>query len=324
VLAANAAHFRHGVKKLVRLWGNLHCSDVYRTDFASVSLIGLRWILALTPLTSFGLRPPRSLFDNEPLRDLLNRHADLGRIAGAVNENALHAVSVTASSYDRGQAVTFFQGAAGIDEWHRSRREGVATHLTIDHLMASAALPFIFPAQRIGREHFGDGSLRQTSPLSPAIHTGANRILVITTRDKNSDPPPRAGDVQYPSLGAIGGSMLDIIFMDNVDADVERAQRIDHTLSLVSGPRLTETSLREIEVMSLEPSEDIRDIARQHASAMPWTVRMLLRRLGVWGRDWRLVSYLMFEPPYCNALIELGYRDVLAKAGELLPFLEGR
>jgi NTE family protein len=118
--------------------------------------------------------------------------------------------------------------------------------------------------------------------------------------------------------------MLDIVFMDNVDADVERAQRIDHTLSLVSGPRLSETSLREIDVMSLEPSEDIRDVARRHAAAMPWTIRMLLRRLGMWGRDWRLVSYLMFEPPYCSALIELGYKDALAKADELVPSLEGR
>jgi NTE family protein len=112
--------------------------------------------------------------------------------------------------------------------------------------------------------------------------------------------------------------------MDNVDADIERTQRIDHTLSLVSEPRLDETSLRDIDVIALDPSEDIRDIARRHAADMPWTIRMLLQRLGMWGQDWRLPSYLMFEPAYCQALIELGYRDTLARSEELIAFMGGR
>jgi NTE family protein len=320
-LAANAARFDYGVSKLVDLWQSLHCHDVYRTDFVSVSLTGLHWVLSLTPFASFGLPAPRALLDNAPLSQFLSDHTEFSRIADAINVGALKALCVTASSYDRGRAVTFFQGHPEIKEWSRSRRTGVATRLALEHLLASSALPFVFPAQRIGREHYGDGSLRQTSPLSPAIHAGANKILVITTRDCNPDPPPAAEDVKYPTLGAISGSMLDIIFMDNVDADIERAQRIDHTLSLVSEPRLSETSLREIEVIAIEPSEDIRIIARRHADEMPWTIRMLLRRLGMWGQDWRLPSYLMFEPGYSRALIELGYRDTLARAEELRAFM---
>lgn len=323
-LAANAARFDEGVAKLVDLWQNLHCNDVYRTDFVSISLAGLHWVLSLTPLASLGLSNPRSLLDNAPLRQFLIDHTEFDRIAEAVNAGALKALCVTASSYDRGRAVTFFEGEPRIGEWSRARRDGVATRLMVDHLLASSALPFVFPAQRIGAEHYGDGSLRQTSPLSPAIHAGANKIVVITTRDRNSDPPTAAQDVQYPTLGAISGSMLDIIFMDNVDADIERAQRIDHTLSLVSEPRLGETSLRDIDVIALDPSEDIRDIARRHAADMPWTIRMLLRRLGMWGQDWRLPSYLMFEPSYCRALIELGYRDTLARSEELIAFMGGR
>jgi NTE family protein len=320
-LAANAARFDYGVSKLVELWQNLHCHDVYRTDFVSISLTGLHWVLSLTPFASFGLPAPRALLDNAPLSQFLSDHTEFSRIADAIKVGALKALCVTASSYDRGRAVTFFQGGPEIKEWNRSRRSGVATRMALEHLLASSALPFVFPAQRIGREHYGDGSLRQTSPLSPAIHAGANKILVITTRDRNPDPPPTAEDVKYPTLGAISGSMLDIIFMDNVDADIERAQRIDHTLSLVSEPRLSETSLREIEVIAIEPSEDIRTIARRHGDEMPWTIRMLLRRLGMWGQDWRLPSYLMFEPGYSGALIELGYRDTLARAEELRAFM---
>ena len=320
-LASNAARFDEGVTRLVDLWSNLHCDDIYRTDFTSVSLAGLHWILSLTPLTSLGLRNPRSLLDNAPLRQFLAKHTDFGRIADAVKERALRALCITASSYDRGRAVTFFQGVPEIEEWSRSRRDGIATPMTVEHLLASSALPFVFPAQRVGYEHYGDGSLRQTSPLSPAIHAGANKILVVTTRDHNPDPPVAAVEVNYPTLGAISGSMLDIIFMDNVDADIERAQRVDHTISLVPEPRLSETSLREIEVIALEPSEDIRYIARRHADDMPWTIRMLLHRLGMWGEDWRLPSYLMFEPTYCRALIELGYRDTMARSEELRAFI---
>lgn len=320
-LAATVQQFRPGVEALVRFWRSLHTSDVFRTDLASIAWGGLHWIVSLTPVASLGIPNPRSLLDNAPLRDLLLANVDLAPIDAAIRSGALKAVSVTASSYTRGRAVTFFQGAGDIAEWSRSRREGVAATLTIDHLMAAAALPFVFPAQKIGREFYGDGSLRLTSPLSPAIHTGADRILVISARDRKPDASPASNQVPYPSLGEIGGNMLDIIFMDNLDADVERTRRIDHTLSLLSADTRDGTTLRDIDVMVLEPSQDIRAIARQHADAMPWTVQMLMRRLGMWGRDWRLPSYLMFEPPYCEALIDLGYRDTMARSSELARFL---
>jgi NTE family protein len=323
VLATHAEHFSVGVKRLVRFWQNVRTTDVYRTDLASISRRGLHWVVSLTPMAALGITNPRSLLDNEPMRKLLSKTIDLKSIDAALQNGALKAVSVTASSYDRGRAVTFFQAGSGVSEWDRSRREGIACQLTIDHLMASAALPFVFPAQRLGREHYGDGSLRLTSPLSPAIHTGANRIVVVTVRDAKNDPLPKEEEqVQYPSLGAIAGTMLDIIFMDNLDSDIERARRIDRTLSLVAPERYDETPLRDIAVMTFEPSQDLRSIARQHASSMPWTIQMLMRRLGLWERDWRLPSYLLFEPSYCCALIELGYDDTLARRQELLEFLE--
>ncbi|MEZ5908880.1 MAG: patatin-like phospholipase family protein [Hyphomicrobiaceae bacterium] len=320
-LATRARDFKASVDALGRFWKQLRTSDVYRTDLPSISLRGLHWVVSLTPLAALGIPNPQALLDNTPLRRLLAEQLDFGAIEGAIRAGDLRAVGVTASSYDRGRAVTFFQGARELEGWSRARRDGVPTPLTLEHVMAAAALPFVFPAQRIGREHFGDGSLRLTSPLSPAIHTGADRILVITARDGRPDPMPANGEVRYPSIGSIGGSLLDIIFMDNVDADIERARRIDHTLSLVPPERGGETQLRDIEVKVIEPSLDVRDVAREYASHLPWTIRMLLRRLGMWGRDWRLPSYLMFEPAYCGALMDLGYRDTMARAGEIAHFL---
>jgi NTE family protein len=319
-LATYAEDFKHGVARLVEFWRTVRTGEVYRTDLPAILKGGAHWVVSLTPVGSLGISHPRSLLDNAPLGDLLRRNIDLDRIEKAIRSGALRAVGVTASSYDRARAITFFQGVAGLEEWARIRRDGVAVRLEIDHLMASAALPFIFVAQRIGNEYFGDGSLRLTSPLSPAIHCGADRILVIGIRDAKPLTTARSAPV-YPSLGTLSGYLLDTIFMDNVDADIERALRVDHTLSLLPRAQQLETRLREIDILMVQPSRDVRDIAREHAHEMPWTIRMLLKRLGVWGRDWRLPSYLLFEPAYCRALLELGYHDTMARAAEVRKFL---
>ncbi|MFV0295568.1 MAG: patatin-like phospholipase family protein [Hyphomicrobiaceae bacterium] len=320
-LAGAGNDFKGSVQRLASLWSGLRTDNVYKTDFASIAQRGFHWVAALTPASMLGVGPPRSLLDNAPLRQLLAENIDFDKIDDAIASGALQALSVTASSYDRGRAVTFFQGRSDIEPWSRARREGVRNRIGVEHIMAAAALPYVFPAERVGHEYFGDGSLRLTSPLSPAIHTGADRILVITARDSRPDPAPVEATQSYPSIGAIGGSLLDIIFLDNVDADIERARRIDHTLSLIAPDKSDDTVLREIEVMVLEPSCDVRTIAREHAHELPWTIRMLMRQLGMWGRDWRLPSYLMFEPGYCGALIDLGYRDTLARRDEVDRFL---
>lgn len=319
-LATNALDFKMGVDRIVDFWDGLHTHDVYRTDVATVMKGAAQWVASLTPLAGLGVPPPRALLDNEPLGKLLAKNLDLDRIDEAIQAGALRAIGVTASSYDRARAITFFQGIDGIDNWVRVRRDGVAVKLTIEHMMASAALPFMFAAQRIGDEYFGDGSLRLTSPLSPAIHCGADRILVIGIRDAKPVVMPRADPV-YPSLGTLSGYLLDTVFMDNLDADIERARRVDSTLLLLPREQQLNTRLRDIDILVLQPSRDVRDIAREHGHEMPWTIRMLLGRLGGWGRDWRLPSYLLFEPGYCRALIDLGYMDTMARADEIREFL---
>lgn len=317
-LASNARTFRRGVRRIARLWSTLKTEHVYRTDLASIMVGGAHWLLSLTPLARLGLTPPRSLFDNAPLRDLVSEQIDLSRVERSIHAGALRAVGVTAASYDRERAITFFQGISGLQGWERAHRSGVAGPIGIDHILASAALPFVFPAQRIGDEYFGDGSLRLAAPLSPAIHCGADRILVIGVRNAATDGE---ASTSYPSLGKLAGYLLDTLFMDNIDSDMELSRRLDQTIALLPQNSRNAAGLREVAVLMVQPSRDIREIARDHAHEMPWTVRMLLRRLGLWTRDWRLVSYLLFEPGYCSALIDLGYTDAMARRKEIAAFL---
>ena len=226
---------------------------------------------------------------------------------------------MSASGYADSRVVTFFQGAAELTGWQRARRDGVAARLTVDHLMASTALPFLFPARLVNDQYFGDGSLRLTAPLSPAIRLGADRILVIGTRDTSRDPIPR--QAAYPSAGDLAGHLLDIAFNDNLDNDIERLRHVNDIFKAMSVEARSSVGIRHIGIMTVAPSRDLRAIAREHADALPWTIKSMLKGVGAWRSNWRLASYLLFERPYVEALIELGYQDALMRKDEILEFL---
>jgi NTE family protein len=195
------------------------------------------------------------------------------------------------------------------------------TKISVDHILASASLPFLFPAQLIENEYYGDGGLRMLAPLSPSIHLGAEKILVIGTRDENPIPIPTAvGD--YPSMGELGGYMLDTIFMDTLMGDLSRLNRINHTVSLLDENKKSQSHLKKIKTMIIKPSIDVREITKKHAIDIPRPVRTLLKMIGGWGKDWRMPSYLLFEPGYAGALIELGYQDALAQKQKIIEFLK--
>jgi NTE family protein len=322
-MASSAEDFGAGVEGLLQVWENFRAHQVYRADPAGVGIAGVRWLSTL----AFGWlthRAPHSLLDNAPLRRLLSDHLDLGRIAQAIDSGALHSVSITCSGYSSGQSVSFFQGRTGLEPWRRSQRIGTPAEISVDHLMASSAIPFLFPAVHINREWFGDGSMRQVAPVSPAIHLGADKILVIGA-GRMADENERPNGMVYPSLAQIAGHALSSIFLDSMSVDLERMNRINRTLSLIpeSVRRDNGLTLHPIEVLTIAPSQRLDHLAARHARALPWAVRALLRNIGAMNQNGgALTSYLLFEQPYTRALIDLGYADTWARRDEVRRFLD--
>lgn len=324
-LAVNALHFRKGVQYLLNIWKNSRVNDIYRADVLGVLNNSLRWIAGLI-LSSFGSVRfnNMSLLDNSPLVTFLEEALPCEMIQEAIDAKVLHALSVTASGYSSGQSVTFFQGDQDIKSWHRTRRVGVPTKIEIKHLLASSAIPFFFPAVRIHREYFGDGSMRQIAPISSALHLGADRVLVVgvATRQNGEPEHQRVKTTDYPSLAQIAGHALDSIFLDGMEVDLERLQRINRTVQFIPEGLRAEVNLRHVEVLIISPSQPLELIAERYISHLPWPIRLLLRAVGVLrGRGANLVSYLLFERYHCRDLIALGYEDARQRQAEIIRFL---
>ena len=322
-LAVNAQQFRRGVKYLDTIWRNFQVHDVYRSDPLGVLRNSTRWFAGLI-LSTLGINKLNrvSLLDNTPLARMLEQALPCEKIQESIDAGLLHALSITASGYGSGQSVNFYQSAEGVQPWKRARRMGIATRIEHKHLLASSAIPFIFPAVQINREYFGDGSMRQIAPISPALHLGATRVLVIGTAHAQGALPAREQMDDYPSLARIAGHALDSIFLDSLEVDIERLQRINNTVSLVPDDVRHKMTLHKIEVLVISPSQPIDKIASRYAGHLPWPIRFLLRIVGAMRSSGaNLVSYLLFDKDFCRALIDLGYQDALNQKQEILDFL---
>jgi NTE family protein len=265
---------------------------------------------------------PVSLLDNSPLWNLLDTHLPLPRIQESIDAGVLHALCITASGYSSGKSVSFFQGASHLQGWERSRRIGVRAAITLNHLAASAAIPVIFPAVKVDNEYFGDGALRQLSPLSPALHLGAERVLVIGVGGQ-SDLPPEKTAVAYPSVAQVVSHILNNSFVDSVEGDIERLTRINKTLSLIPEKARDQSTLREVDVLVISPPAQVLDtIAMRHAELLPKSIRLFVHGSGATQRSGSgVLSYLLFEAAYCQELMALGYRDGVLHREELRRFL---
>lgn len=327
VLASKSRRYRVAVAELERVWGHFHSGQVFRTDSWTMLKSSLHWLAAIT-LAGYVVGTPRSLLDNSPLRALLSRNIRFPRISTSIDAGYLEAVAITAAGYSSARSTSFFQAAPGNRAWARTRRIGLRCDVNLDHLMASIAVPLVFPPVRIGAEYFGDGAMRHATPLSPAIHLGADRILVIGVRDEIADPAAVPGGRQeFPSFAHIAGYMLDTLFLDGLYSDLERMTRFNQLIDAVQPQHRSGvlTRMRAIDTMVVVPSKDLRGIAEKHRRDMPLPLRMLLR--GIAGRrrgENRLLSYLLFEKPYTQELIDLGYRDGMKVKDQLLAFVSGQ
>jgi NTE family protein len=324
VLAGRAANFERAVADMEQVWGSFSVSQVYRSDDLTMLKTSLHWLAAVI-FGGLGVRNPASLLDNSPLRELLEQNVRFDGIRRAIEQGHLDAVAVTASAYATARSVTFFEGRPELAPWTRVRRIGRATKLTVDHLMASAAVPFVFPPVQIGGEFYGDGSMRHRAPLSPAIHLGADRMLIVGVRDERPDAePPPGATPEAPTFAHLGGYMLDTLFMDGLYTDLERLSRTNRILEQLGNAKLTGTlaALRPLHTLVIVPRQDLRSIAAEHARELPRGVRLLLRGLGAGARSgMQLVSYLLFESGFTRALIDMGYRDAMEMEDELRAFV---
>lgn len=325
VLATLAAeNYRTGVLKLERVWRNFTADKVYRTDLFSLMRCAYHW---LGPIIFRGLsnNHASSLLDNTPLRLLLKKFIDFNVIQQSINHDYLDALSITASSYRSGESITFFQGKPSLSNWRRSRRVGQRDQLTLQHLMASAAIPVLFPAEAIDGAYYCDGAIRQTSPISPALHLGADKIMAIGVRDKREPPPPLVNDAPYPSIAATAGHFLNTVFLDSLDADIERLERINETVKMIP-QRLSKKSglpLKQIGLLKISPSEPLDAIAREHVQELPKTLRFFFGRTGgLSSGGASFMSYLLFEKGFTRQIMDLGYYDAIAKRDEIKAFLQ--
>lgn len=328
-VAIGADDFRRTAERLSAVWMGLTPDSVYRTDFPKLATLGFRWIKDIGSGGVLGKARANHLLDTSPLRELLTREFAIDRLREHFRSGLLRGVAISATNYHSGTTITFFDGVPAIKPWVRPGRIAVREELRIDHIMASSAIPIFFPPILVDGNFFGDGGIRMTTPTSPAIHIGAEKIVAVGVRYSRSKDETVdlnvTGDADTVAVSEIAGVLLNAVFLDALDNDVDLLQRINRTLAAVPDEERHKHPdlLRRIPCLALRPTEDLGQMASDQYEKFPAMLRHLLRGIGAKGESgWDLLSYLAFQPGYVGKLIELGYEDTMARRDEIEAFFE--
>lgn len=323
-MATKADNFSEGADWLESLWLHLSTENIYRSDFFGVARNAWRLLISLFN-AGVAVGRPVGLLDNLPLRQLLKENLDFGAISRNISDGNLDALSLTAMNYTQGMSVSFFQGGPERAGWQRWRRQGIPSPIDISHVMASTAIPTIFPPQRIGRNYYGDGALRQLTPISPALHLGADKVLIIPANGHKREYSRPIQRVQSPAFGQIIGHLLNSAFVDSIETDIERLERINQLIRLMpEAESFTDHKLRPIDALVISPSEDIDAIADEYIHDLPRSLRTFMRGTGGrYGGGVNIASYLLFTHAFSERLIQLGYNDGMANLEDLRSFVYG-
>jgi NTE family protein len=327
-LMSRADEFKLAAQGLWDLWINLHSERIYRTDPASIASLGTKWLRTMGLGGMIREKKANHLLNTDPLRELLDQELTLDKLPKFFKSGVLRGASFSATNYLTGTAISFYDGIDDVQPWVRSTRIGIRAPLTVDHVMASSAIPVFFPPVKIDGALFGDGCIRLTSPLSPAIHMGSDRIIAVGIRYFRSyeqtmelNQTMRRDDL---SIAEIGGVLLNAVFLDSLETDIERMERINSTIGMMTPEVRSKMALKQIPVLALRPSQDLGQLAKGCLKEFPTLIRYLLRGVGAKeDKGWDLLSYLAFERAYTSQLIELGYNDTIRKKDQITEFMFG-
>lgn len=317
-LASELEFFSNAVEKLNFLWSQMTTEQVFKTDLLSMNRFSLG-------LLSGGPRNFDSLLDTGPLRELIGTHCDFSGIKRNIDAGALESLIITSNNYNSGAAVSFVQTSSSRLVWKESRRRAQLTEINLDHIMASSAIPMLFPPVQIGSYYYGDGCVRNNTPCSPAIRMGADRLFVIGVRTQmNSELAQRqagpAGESLKPSMIRILNTLLNAVLLDSVEQDVHRIQRINQLIELTGYESRATDGFKKIPALCISPSRDLGEIARQHAHHLPRLIRMTISAFGSLDEASEILSYLLFDPHFCRKSIEMGYTDAMDSRSQIEQF----
>lgn len=321
LLASHADDFHFGVEKLVRLWANLTSEQVFASDAVHMGKIAMTWATELSLGALTGATPGRALLDTSPLRKLLSDNLDLTRIQPHLDQGHLEALVLTAVDYSTSNSLSFLQGVERLPNWNKSRRRSEKTEIGVSHIMASAAIPLLFPSVQVGDRWFGDGCVRNAHPCAPSIYLGADRLFVVGVRRRTmtaDDVRALTNNDRAPSVARVINLLLNAVLLDGVELDVERMERVNEFVRRVPAEHHSNLNYRPVKHVLVSPSADIGELAAAKSSRLPRIIRYLMKGLGKLEDAAEIVSYLLFDPLFCSQLIEIGREDALHQEEEIV------